>query len=219
MCVCTAASLTAHGMTTLPILIRPCKLIILECALSLRHLAQFAKSSCCQVLLGVLSLQFEKLTFLCDSIDSPTTYLNSLHRSRTGIILPWVGIVVYNPCMLFNFLPETISLRLLRPTELNFGEWCSILAWHQFSNVLFFTESVCDLNFPCHLCEAWFSSKGRRALRTTQDIFSLEKLLTSWCACCPCCEVTFSQVKVATSSDRLSEITVFGMVHIQCYSH
>ena len=40
----------------------------LDCVLSLRrlgYLARLAINSCCQVLLGVLSLSFEKLTFLC----------------------------------------------------------------------------------------------------------------------------------------------------------
>ena len=114
----------------------------LDCALSRRrlgYLARLAKSSCCQVLLGVLSLRFEKLTFLCDSIGITSTSLNSLHRSRTGIISPWVRIVISDLCMLFN--PETRSLGLHRPTELNFGEWWSNHEWHQFSDSRFFLQN------------------------------------------------------------------------------
>ena len=76
-----------------------------------------------QLLLGVLSLRFEKLTFLCDSIGFPRTSLSSLHRSRTGMISPWIQLVISDLRMLFDFVPETCSLGLHRPSELNLGEW------------------------------------------------------------------------------------------------
>ena len=94
----------------------------LGCVLSRRRLgyiARLARSSCCHVLVGVLSLRFEKLTFLYDSIGFPRTSLSSLHRSRTGIISPWVRLVISDLCMLFDLVPETRSLGLQRPSELN----------------------------------------------------------------------------------------------------
>ena len=57
-------------------------------------LARLARRSCCQVLLGVLSLLFEKLTILCDSIGLPRAYMSTLHRSKIGIISQYVRLVI-----------------------------------------------------------------------------------------------------------------------------
>ena len=93
-CVCTAASLTAHDATTQPIQIRMCEFGIntesLDCVLSRRGALVTLRDSpevhAVKKLLGVLSLQFEKLTFLCDSIGFPCNSSCSLHRSKFGII-------------------------------------------------------------------------------------------------------------------------------------
>ena len=171
-CVYTAASLTAHDLTTLLTLIWTFEFDIIEssdCVLSRsRHgnLARLARNSRCQVLLGVLSLRSEKLTLLCDSIGFPRTSLSSLHRSRTGTISQPIRLVISSLCMLFDLVPDTCSLGLQRPSELNFGEWWSNLSGTSSQTHCFSTESACDVgnapacdsNFQCHLCGDWFSS-------------------------------------------------------------
>ena len=152
------------------------------------------------MLLGVLTLRFEKLNFLCDSIGFLCTSWSSLHRSRTGIISLWDRPVISDLCMLFDLVPATRSLVLQRPSELNSGKWWSNNEWHQFSDALFFTESECDVgnapacdsNSQCHLCGDWFSStKGRSAhLRAKHAVISDGKLFANGCGCCPCCKVT-----------------------------
>ena len=104
---------------------------------ALRYLPEVHAVRCS---LGVLSLRFEKLTFLCVLIGFPRTAVSSLHRSRIGIISPRVRLLFSNLGTLFDLLPERGALGLHRPTELNFEEWCSNHEWHQFlsSHALFF---------------------------------------------------------------------------------
>ena len=132
------------------------------------------------MLLGVLSLRFEKLTFLWDSLVSPVPFLSSLHRSRTGIISLRVRLVISDLGMLFDLVPETRLLGLE-----NGGPTMSGTSSQTYC--FFFTESACDngnapacdTNFQCHLCGDWVSSsKGRSAhLRAKHAILQCRKVV------------------------------------------
>ena len=85
-CVCTAASLPAHGMTTLPIL-------ICEFVTTLRAWTAPSHEGASATSLGLPKARVVKCSWVfsrcglrsspSDSIGFPNTSLNSLHRSRT----------------------------------------------------------------------------------------------------------------------------------------
>ena len=96
----------------------------------------------------------------------PRASMSSLHRSKTGIISPWVRHVISDLCLLFDLVPETRALGRQRPTELNFEGGGPTMSGIRSQSRCFLVESTCDVGsalasdskFQCHLCGDWFSS-------------------------------------------------------------
>ena len=149
----------------------------------------------------------------------PSYLFEQPHRSRTGIISPWVQLDISDLCMVFDLVPETRSLGLHRLSELNFGEWWSNHEWHL--RRIFLRNPRAISNFRCHLCGDWFSSsRGRSAHLCATHVFQCGKVVCQRMRVLPLLQGHFFYAsKTVNSPDRFSENEVFGMVHVQCWSH
>ena len=64
--------------------------------------------------------------------------LNNFHRSKTGIITPRARLVISDPCMMFDLVPETSSLALHDQLNWISAKWWSSPEWHNFLKPGFF---------------------------------------------------------------------------------